>query len=128
MSNNYICQYSRTPIGSYQGQLKDVSAPKLGAATIKDLLDKSNLNRELVDASAGATPYLKMFGLVMGGYYMAKAAIQAEERLQEDSEFYKEKITVSKFYMEQILPQALGLVPAIKAGKEDLFNIKSENY
>ena len=59
---------------------------------------------------------------------MAKAAIQAEERLQEDSEFYKEKITVSKFYMEQILPQALGLVPAIKAGKEDLFNIKSENY
>ena len=41
---------------------------------------------------------------------------------------YKEKITVSKFYMEQILPQALGLVPAIKAGKEDLFNIKSENY
>ncbi len=86
------------------------------------------LNRELVDASAGATPYLKMFGLVMGGYYMAKAAIQAEERLQEDSEFYKEKITVSKFYMEQILPQALGLVPAIKAGKEDLFNIKSENY
>ena len=49
MSNNYICQYSRTPIGSYQGQLKDVSAPKLGAATIKDLLDKSNLNRELVD-------------------------------------------------------------------------------
>ena len=49
MSNNYICQYSRTPIGSYQGQLKDISAPKLGAATIKDLLDKSNLNRELVD-------------------------------------------------------------------------------
>ena len=49
MSNNYICQYSRTPIGSYQGQLKNISAPKLGAATIKDLLDKSNLNRELVD-------------------------------------------------------------------------------
>ena len=39
--------------------------------------------------------------------------------------FFLPKITVSKFYMEQILPQALGLVPAIKAGKEDLFNIKS---
>ena len=40
MSNNYICQYSRTPIGSYQGQFKNVTAPKLGAATIKDVIDK----------------------------------------------------------------------------------------
>ena len=106
---------------------KSIKQKKKSSETTLWLGDKL-LNRELVDASAGATPYLKMFGLVMGGYYMAKAAIQAEERLQEDSEFYKEKITVSKFYMEQILPQALGLVPAIKAGKEDLFNIKSENY
>ena len=33
------------------------------------------LEGEVVDASAGATPYLKMFGQVLGGYYMGKAAI-----------------------------------------------------
>ncbi len=86
------------------------------------------LEGELVDASAAASPYLKLFGTVLGGYYMAKAALEAETRMDEDKEYFQEKITVSKFYMEQILPQALGLIPAIKAGKEDLYNIKAENY
>ena len=49
MSNTYICQYSRTPIGSYQGQLKSISAPKLSAVTIKDLIAKSNVKKEYID-------------------------------------------------------------------------------
>jgi len=86
------------------------------------------LEGKLVDASAAATPYLKIFGTVLGGYYMARAALEAKSRIDEDKEYFQEKITVSKFYMEQILPQVLGLIPAIKAGKEDLYNIKAENF
>ena len=59
---------------------------------------------------------------------MAKAALLSEEKIDEDEEYYEEKITISNFYMEQILPQSLGLVSAIKAGKEDLYNIKAENF
>ena len=54
---------------------------------------------------------------VMG---VAKAALEAKARIDEDKEYFQEKITVSKFYMEQILPQVLGLIPAIKAGKEPM--------
>ncbi|MBG02218.1 MAG: hypothetical protein CL470_08110 [Acidimicrobiaceae bacterium] len=86
------------------------------------------LEGELVDASAAASPYLNVFGTVLGGYYMAKAALEAKARMDEDKEYFQEKITVSKFYMEQILPQVLGLIPAIKAGKEDLYKIKAENF
>jgi len=102
-----------------------------GIVAISDVsiwLGGKMLEGELVDASAAASPYLKVFGTVLGGYYMAKAALEAEARMDEDKEYFQEKITVSKFYMEQILPQALGLIPAIKAGKEDLYNIKAENY
>jgi acetyl-CoA C-acetyltransferase len=39
----------RTPIGSFMGGLSTVSAPKLGAITIKGALDKINLDPNLVD-------------------------------------------------------------------------------
>ena len=86
------------------------------------------LEGELVDASAAASPYLKMFGTVLGGHYMAKAALLAASKIEEDEQYYKEKIAVSNFYIEQILPQAQGLVSAIKAGKDDLYKIKAENF
>jgi acetyl-CoA C-acetyltransferase len=40
----FILSYARTPIGAFQGALKDVTAPKLGAIAIKGALDKSGLN------------------------------------------------------------------------------------
>ena len=87
------------------------------------------LEGELVDASSAATPYMKMFGQVIGGYYMAKAAILAKQKLEEtEDEFYADKITLSKFYMEQLLPLASGYTSSIKAGKDDLYSIKSENF
>ena len=59
------------------------------------------LEGELIDASAAATPYLKMFGQVLGGYYMGKAAILANKKFEEtNDEFYSDKLTLSKFYIE----------------------------
>ena len=39
----------RTPIGTYKGSLKDVSADKLGALTIKEVIHKSNLKPDQID-------------------------------------------------------------------------------
>ena len=39
----YILSYARTPIGAFQGALKDISAPELGAIAIKGALKKSGL-------------------------------------------------------------------------------------
>ncbi len=49
-------------------------------------LGSKMLEGELVDASAGATPYLKMFGQVLGGYYMGKAAILANKKHKETND------------------------------------------
>src|SRR5210317_820881 len=92
-------------------------------------LGSKMLEGELVDASAGATPYLKMFGQVLGGYYMGKAAILANKKFKETGdEFYKDKITLSKFYIEQLLPLAAGYASSITAGKDDLYAMKAENF
>ena len=39
----------RTPIGTYKGSLKDVSADKLGALIIKEVIHKSNLKPDQID-------------------------------------------------------------------------------
>jgi 3-(methylthio)propanoyl-CoA dehydrogenase len=58
--------------------------------------------------SAGAVPFLKLFGTVAGGWLMARAAVVARERLESGSgeDFYRAKIGTARFYAEHILPLA----------------------
>jgi alkylation response protein AidB-like acyl-CoA dehydrogenase len=68
-------------------------------------------------ALAGATPYLRQMGTVVGGWLMARSAVEAlKGPAGYDAEFLKEKVVTSRFYGEQLLPQAGGLVPAVKGG------------
>lgn len=68
---------------------------------------------------AGAVPYLKLFGTVAGGWLMARAALAAQRRLDEgagDPGFNRAKLGTARFYAEQFLPGAAGLVPAVCGG------------
>ena len=49
MKEVYIISAVRTPIGSFGGSLKDVSATKLGAVAIKGALEKSGIDASLVN-------------------------------------------------------------------------------
>ena len=49
MKNNYICSYSRTPIGAFQGNLSTISATNLGAATIASTIEKSGINKNYIE-------------------------------------------------------------------------------
>lgn len=41
--------FARTPIGAFQGTLKNLTAPELGAAAIKGALERSSLNPDQID-------------------------------------------------------------------------------
>ncbi len=77
-----------------------------------------------LDALAGATPYLRLFSIVTGGWVMAQQALKASARLADaapgDKELYEGKLLTARFFCEQILPQAAGLVPAVTATNRDL--------
>jgi alkylation response protein AidB-like acyl-CoA dehydrogenase len=77
------------------------------------------------DGLAGATPYLRQFGVVAGGYYLARQAAVAAQLLSEgDTDAWLQaKIDTCRFYAHQILPQAVGCAPAVKAGADQLFAI-----
>jgi 3-(methylsulfanyl)propanoyl-CoA dehydrogenase len=79
------------------------------------------------DALAGATPYLRLAGLVIGGWLMARSALAASQLLRTaagaDAVFLRDKIATARFYAGQLLPQAAGLLPAVTAGAEPLFRV-----
>jgi 3-(methylthio)propanoyl-CoA dehydrogenase len=83
------------------------------------------------DALAAATPYLRMSGLVVGGWLMARSALAASRLLPNaggsDAAFLQEKIGTARFYAGQLLPQAAGLLPAVTAGAGPLFQIDLSN-
>ena len=81
------------------------------------------------DVLGGASPFLRLMGSVVGGYYLARSAAVAAAKLEAgggDEDFLKAKVVTAKFYGDNILMPSLGLVSAIKAGAEDLYALSAE--
>ncbi|MDQ1366194.1 MAG: 3-(methylsulfanyl)propanoyl-CoA dehydrogenase, partial [Acidimicrobiaceae bacterium] len=86
------------------------------------------------DALAGATPYLELFGLVAGGWLLARSALAAHRQLAanagggaDDEEFLAAKVATARFFCQQLLPGAGGVVPAVTAGAAGLYQIDLES-
>ena len=100
-----------------------------GVSTLREATDwiMSHRLAEPNDALAGATPYLRLFGLVIGGWLLARSALAASRLLPNaggsEAIFLREKIGTARFYAEQLLPQSAGLLPAVTAGAGPLFQI-----
>ncbi|MDP4024406.1 acyl-CoA dehydrogenase [Methylobacterium sp. NEAU 140] len=69
-------------------------------------------------ALAGAAPYLRLFGLALGGACLAKAALAASAALKagETDPAHAARIALARFYAENLLPAASGLEQAVLAG------------
>jgi alkylation response protein AidB-like acyl-CoA dehydrogenase len=65
----------------------------------------------------GSVPYLKLAGIVLCGWQMARALQVATEKEDEDAHFYGAKIATARFYAESILPMASALEAAIISGR-----------
>ncbi|MBB5409507.1 hypothetical protein HDG34_003449 [Paraburkholderia sp. HC6.4b] len=66
---------------------------------------------------AGSVPYLKLAGIVLGGWQMARAQLAAATKRDEDRAFHDAKIATARFYAEHVLPQATALEVAIVSAK-----------
>ena len=81
------------------------------------------------DIAAGATPYLRMLGLTLGGWLLIKQALAAQHLLSAglgDTAFCNAKIATARFFAEQILPQAGALSGPVTRGASSLYGL-SEN-
>ena len=78
------------------------------------LIDKYEENPEI--SAAGATPFLNMFGWVLGGWVMLNSANKAQLIILKDknNKFAKEKINTASFFCNTYLPLAFSLQNTIK--------------
>ena len=78
------------------------------------LIDKYEENPEI--SAAGATPFLNMFGWVLGGWVMVDSANKAQLIILKDknNKFAKEKINTASFFCNTYLPLASSLQNTIK--------------
>jgi alkylation response protein AidB-like acyl-CoA dehydrogenase len=101
------------------------------AAALQDALratrscvDWIGAQTDLEDVLAGATPFLRMAGLLVGGHLMGRSLLAAKALADTEPApqrpFYVEKQQVARFYLRQLLPQASGLVASVRAGAADL--------
>ena len=82
------------------------------------------------DALAGATPYLKLLGDVVGGWMLGKQALAASARIasrEGPADYWRTKIGLARVFAEQILAQAPGLTQAVTQGAVDLFRATPES-
>ena len=64
-------------------------------------------------ALAGATPYLRLFGIAAGGHYLARGALAG---LEEGGPHAMEAIALARFFAENIAVTAQGLAAQVTSG------------
>jgi len=72
---------------------------------------------------------LRLFGTVVGGYQMARAALAAKAGLEAgtgDARFLAGKIVTARVYAEQVMPQVQALLPTIVGSSEVLMALDEE--
>jgi acyl-CoA dehydrogenase len=82
-------------------------------------------------AFAGAVPFLKLMGVVAGGWQMARAALVAEKRLaarEGDQAFHQAKVTTARFYGDHVLSQAPGLRDSVVKGGASVMALGEEQF
>ena len=84
---------------------------------------------EPASAAAGATPYLRLFGAVAGGWGLGRGALAAARHLSagRNDPFYAAKIATARFYAEQLIPPATALLGPITRGPDTLMAIPPEH-
>ena len=67
-------------------------------------------------ALAGASQYLRLFGLTLGGACLAKAGLAAEALAADGNRSELGRVGLARFFAEKLLPVAPGIARAIGSG------------
>ena len=104
-----------------------------GSAALDAVVDyvAGNMKADIKGVFSGSVLYLKLAGIVLGGWMMARAALVAQQRLSEgegDAAFYKAKIATARFFADHILSQASGLRTAIVEGSAGVLALSEDQF
>ena len=82
-------------------------------------------------AFAGAVPFLKLMGIVAGGWQLARAALISEKKLlnrESDENFHSAKISTARFFGDHVLSQAPGLAATVTDGSAAVMALSEDQF
>jgi len=90
----------------------------------------ANAKRDPNAVFAGSVPYLRLAGIVLGGWQMARAMLVSQRLMQDDPKFHGAKIATAQCYAEHVLPQAVALEAAIVSanGAEGMLALSEDQF
>ena len=72
------------------------------------MVNSNNLNERY----AGATPFLKAFGLVLGAHYLLKGALKSDDL---------QRVELAQFYIEHVLPESQAAIKSACRGSDSIY-------
>ena len=91
----------------------------------------ANAKSQVKAVYAGSVLYLKLAGIVLGGWQMARAALVATQKIAAndgDIKFYQAKISTARFFAEHCLSQAGGYRTAIIDGSVGVLAMSEDQF
>ncbi len=105
----------------------------LGSTALEEVVDYmvANVKSDVRSVFAGSVTYLKLAGIVLGGWQMARAALVASKKLEAgegDASFLRAKIATARFFADHVLSTAPGLRTAIVEGAPGVLALDVEQF
>jgi len=102
-----------------------------GIQAVADCVDFIVAEKNPNIAFAGAVPFLRLMGIVAGGWQMARASLASQRLLssqQGDKSFLQAKIVTAQFFAEQVLVQAPGLRDTVVKGASGVMALSEDQF
>jgi acyl-CoA dehydrogenase len=100
-----------------------------GAGAVSDCVDFIVAEKNPHAAFAGAVPFLRLMGIVAGGWQMARAALAAEKLLGSgDRQFLEAKIASARFFGDHVLVQAPALRDTVVKGGAAVMALSDDQF
>ena len=88
----------------------------------------ANAKSDVKAVYAGSFAYLRLSGLVLGAWQMARGLLAAERLRDSDPAFYSAKIATARFFAENLLPQASALATSIVESGQSTNALEAEQF
>jgi hypothetical protein len=102
-----------------------------GVQAVSDCVEFIVAEKNPLSTFAGAVPFLRLMGIVAGGWQMARAALAARKELAAgsgDKSFLEAKLATALFYGDHILVQASGLRDTVVKGGAGVMALSEEQF
>jgi len=99
-------------------------------AEVIDFVVRESKGGDVRAVYAGSVPYLKLAGIVHGGWQMGRAALAAARRLAagDDPEFHRAKIGTARFFADHMLVTATALAATATEGSAGTLALADEQF